>query len=72
MLFPDVPDEKWNDLKWQVKNRIETLEDLKRYINLTPQEEGIKQSQSSFRMAITPLLPRHRRFVMFCCLVAMP
>ena len=55
MLFPDVPDEKWNDWKWQVKNRIESLEDLKRYIKLTPQEEeGIKQSLCSFRMAITP------------------
>lgn len=55
MLFPDVPDEKWNDWKWQVKNRIETLEDLKRYVKLTPQEEeGVKQSLDSFRMAITP------------------
>ena len=28
-LFPDVTDEQWNDWKWQVRNRIETLEDLK-------------------------------------------
>ena len=27
-LFPNVTDEQWNDWKWQVKNRIETLEDL--------------------------------------------
>ncbi|MDR9830313.1 hypothetical protein RCJ22_32530, partial [Vibrio sp. FNV 38] len=25
-LFPEVTDEQWNDWKWQVKNRIETLE----------------------------------------------
>jgi lysine 2,3-aminomutase len=30
-LFPNVSDEQWFDWKWQVKNRIETLEDLKKY-----------------------------------------
>ena len=35
-LFTDVPDELWNDWHWQVANRIETLEDLKKYISLTP------------------------------------
>ena len=39
-LFPEVSDKDWNDWKWQVKNRIETLEDLKKYISLTPQEIG--------------------------------
>ena len=24
-LFPEVTDEQWNDWKWQVMNRIETL-----------------------------------------------
>ena len=32
ILFPNVTDEEWNDWHWQVKNRIETLEDLKKYI----------------------------------------
>ncbi|MBR5085614.1 MAG: lysine 2,3-aminomutase [Muribaculaceae bacterium] len=54
-LFPDVTDEQWNDWKWQVKNRIETLEDLKKYISLTPEEEeGVKKTLSTLRMAITP------------------
>ena len=54
-LFPNVTDEQWNDWKWQVKNRIETLEDLKKYINLTKQEEeGVKESLKTLRMAITP------------------
>ena len=30
ILFPEVTDEQWNDWKWQVKNRIETLDDLKK------------------------------------------
>ncbi|MDR0971346.1 MAG: lysine 2,3-aminomutase [Bacteroidales bacterium] len=54
-LFPNVTDEQWNDWKWQVKNRIETLEELKKYINLTPQEEeGVRKSLKTLRMAITP------------------
>ncbi len=55
ILFPDVSDEQWNDWKWQIKNRIETLEQLKKLINLTSEEEeGIKKSLKTFRMAITP------------------
>ena len=33
ILYPDVSDGQWNDWKWQVKNRVETLEELKKYIN---------------------------------------
>ena len=54
-LFPDVTDAEWNDWKWQVKNRIETLEQLKKYVKLTPaEEEGVKKTLSTLRMAITP------------------
>ena len=54
-LFPNVSDEQWNDWKWQVKNRIETLEELKKYILLTKEEEeGVAQSLKTLRMAITP------------------
>ena len=54
-MFPDVTDEQWNDWKWQVKNRIETLEDLKKYVALTAEEEeGVKKTLSTLRMAITP------------------
>ncbi|MDD4746274.1 MAG: lysine 2,3-aminomutase [Salinivirgaceae bacterium] len=53
--FPNVSDSDWNDWKWQVRNRIETLEELKKYINLTPEEEeGIRKSLQTLRMAITP------------------
>ncbi|WP_053954775.1 lysine 2,3-aminomutase [Inediibacterium massiliense] len=54
-LWKDVTDEQWNDWKWQVKNRITTLEDLKKVINLTPEEEdGIRESLKTLRMGITP------------------
>lgn len=54
-MFPGVTDEQWNDWKWQVKNRVETLDQLKKYITLTTEEEeGVKQSLQTLRMAITP------------------
>ena len=42
-LFINVPDKDWNDWKWQVRNRIETLEDLKKYINLSYEEEEAEE-----------------------------
>ena len=54
-LFPDVTDEQWNDWKWQVKNRIETLDQLNQYVKLTEAEqEGVRSVLSTLRMAITP------------------
>jgi len=54
-LFPEVTDAQWNDWKWQVRNRIETLEKLKKYIKLSKEEEeGIRESLKTIRMAITP------------------
>ncbi len=55
VLFPTVTDEQWNDWKWQVKNRIETLEQLKTFIPLTKEEEqGAQETLKTLRMAITP------------------
>ncbi len=54
-LYPEVTDDQWNDWKWQVKNRVETLEQLKKYVTLTEEEEeGVKLSLTTLRMAITP------------------
>lgn len=54
-LFNSVSNEDWNDWKWQVRNRIESLSELKKYISLTlEEEEGVAQCLKSLRMAITP------------------
>lgn len=53
--FPNVSDKDWNSWHWQVRNRIETLEQLKSLVTLTPEEEeGVRESLKSIRMAITP------------------
>ncbi|CEI73003.1 MULTISPECIES: lysine 2,3-aminomutase [Romboutsia] len=54
-IFTDVSNELWNDWTWQVKNRITTVEELKKYIPLTEsEEEGVKECLKTLRMSITP------------------
>ncbi|MGH4050304.1 MAG: lysine 2,3-aminomutase [Clostridium sp.] len=54
-LFKNITDEQWNDWEWQVKNRIETVKELKKYIPLTvEEEEGAEKCLQTLRMAITP------------------
>ncbi|TWI59057.1 lysine 2,3-aminomutase [Halalkalibacter nanhaiisediminis] len=54
-LWKDVPEEKWNDWIWQLTNTIRTLDDLKKVINLTPdEEEGVKISTKTIPLNITP------------------
>ncbi|MDT8337039.1 MAG: lysine 2,3-aminomutase [Candidatus Izemoplasmatales bacterium] len=53
--FPDVKDNDWSDWHWQVRNRIKTVNELAKYINLTEKEmNDISSVLSKFRMAITP------------------
>ena len=53
--FPNVTDEEWNNWKWQTSNRIKNADQLKKYINLTIEEEQtIQKVLGHLRMAITP------------------
>jgi lysine 2,3-aminomutase len=53
--YKNVTDAEWNDWKWQVANRITSVEQLKKIINLTPEEEkNIGEVVKSFRLGITP------------------
>jgi lysine 2,3-aminomutase len=54
-IWQDVTADEWNDWKWQVRNRVTTLDRLKEIVNLTPEEEeGVSKSLKVLRMAITP------------------
>ena len=55
-LWQDVPESDWNDWKWQLKNRISTVEQLSRLIpNLAPEEmAGAQLANTRLAMAITP------------------
>lgn len=54
-LWRDVTAAQWNDWRWQLANRITTVDQLKQVINLTPEEEqGVHDCLKNLRMAITP------------------
>lgn len=54
-LFGHVPDSDWYNWKWQIANRIETVEELKKYLPLSEEEEeAISKALQKLRMAITP------------------
>jgi len=54
-LYPHVTDEQWSSWHWQVKNRVQTVEELEAVLPLTvEQKQHIKGVLGKFRMAITP------------------
>jgi lysine 2,3-aminomutase len=53
-LWADVPDEKWNDWRWQLSNRLNSLEELARLVNLTPEEVEGLTADDKFRVDVTP------------------
>lgn len=54
-IYKDVTPEEWNDWKWQARNVIRTVDQLKQVAELTPEEEAaIEASFAKFKMGITP------------------
>jgi len=53
-VWADVPDEKWDDWRWQLSHRLNTLDELAQIIRLTPEEEEGVRAQHRFRLDITP------------------
>jgi len=53
--WKNVSEAEWNYWKWHVANRITSVDQLKKIINLTPQEEkDINETLKRFRLGITP------------------
>lgn len=54
-LWKNVPQSSWDDWRWQVANRIQSVETLSQILPLTNEERsGVTSALSKFRMAITP------------------
>ncbi|MCX7669384.1 MAG: hypothetical protein N2439_04865, partial [Anaerolineae bacterium] len=52
-IWADVSDAQWNDWRWQLSHRLNTLEELSQVINLTEDEiAGLRTHH--FRVDITP------------------
>lgn len=53
--WDNISKDNWQDWKWQLQNRISTLSELQKYINLHPDElAGVKMSHGKFAMSVTP------------------
>jgi len=53
-IWADVPDEQWDDWRWQLAHRLNSVDELTQIIHLTPEEiEGLT-AENKFRVDITP------------------
>ena len=53
-VWASVPDDKWNDWRWQLSHRLNSVEELNEVIKLTPSEIKALQTNGLFRVDITP------------------
>ncbi len=53
-VYADVPDEKWNNWRWQLSHRLNTVEDFEQVLHLTDSERKALNTQGLFRVDITP------------------
>jgi lysine 2,3-aminomutase len=53
-VYADVPDEKWNDWRWQLSHRLNTVEEIEKVITLTDSERKALTSSGLFRVDVTP------------------
>src|SRR5687768_8344406 len=53
-IYADVPDEKWNDWRWQLSHRLNSVEEIEKILPLTDSERKALQTQGLFRVDITP------------------
>jgi lysine 2,3-aminomutase len=53
-FYADVPDEKWNNWRWQLSNRLNTVEDFEKLFPLTESERKALSAPGLFRVDITP------------------
>jgi lysine 2,3-aminomutase len=54
-MWKDVTQAEWDSWEWQVRNRITTLDQLKKVVNLTDlEQDGVVKTLALLRMGITP------------------
>jgi lysine 2,3-aminomutase len=53
-IYADVPDEQWNNWRWQLSNRINTIEEFEKVLTLTDSERKALSAANLFRVDITP------------------
>lgn len=53
-IYARVPDEQWNDWRWQMSKRLNTIAEIEAVIGLTDSERNALRAGGIFRVDITP------------------
>ncbi len=53
-IFKDVPEEKWNDWRWQLAHRLNSVDDFEKVFRLTDSERKALGTSGLFRVDVTP------------------
>jgi lysine 2,3-aminomutase len=53
-IYADIPDDKWSNWRWQLSNRINTVEEFEKVVPLTESERKALRATNLFRVDITP------------------
>lgn len=55
LFYPDVVENEWNNWKWQLKNKVQTIDQLSKFLKLTPEEiKGLSLNNKNLPVTITP------------------
>ncbi len=53
-IYKDIPDEQWNNWRWQLSHRLNTAEEIGQVLTLTEDEKNALKAIHLFRVEITP------------------
>ncbi|HSR49086.1 MAG TPA: lysine 2,3-aminomutase [Anaerolineales bacterium] len=53
-LYAEIPDDQWNNWRWQLSHRLNTPDEIAKVLRLTPSEEKALAASHLFRVDITP------------------
>lgn len=53
-FYTSIPEDQWNDWRWQLKSRLNSIEEFERVLPLTDSERKALSSPNLFRVDVTP------------------
>jgi len=53
-IYADIPDDQWNNWRWQLSHRLNTADEIGQVLRLTPSESKALAATHLFRVDITP------------------
>ncbi len=54
VLYKDIPDSQWNDWRWQLSHRLNSLEEIEKVLELSSSEKKALERKGLFRVDVTP------------------